>query len=251
MKATAAALNAKGYRTRQGARWSDTAVARALRVVGMRGWCPTRCGAVAWTCSTLVQILRLPLGDGRFTTSDRRGVRLRGPHVRGRRRPLRQVRDAAAAARRSPSDGPGAGVRRELASVEVLPGEVLDACTTTPGRGTPGAWGTATVTIGNVVGRLLAPHERQLFIDVPVSRVIVDRDSIRVVFALEAEFELGIGAIFLPGRCPLPTVPTPPGRRPRHRARTGPGDRREAPQPPKKPLARNPRPTVFGRLRSF
>jgi len=128
-----------------------------------------------------------------------------------------------------------------LASVEVLPGEVLDACTDNPRAvELPRRMGDATVTIGNVWA-LLAPHERQLFVDVAVSRVIVDHDSIRVVFALEADSSLE-SREFSPGALPSSYGSDSPGK-----TATAQGNalvqatRREAPQPPKETPGAEPK----------
>ena len=46
--------------------------------------------------------------------------------------------------------------------------------------------GDATVSVANVWS-VMEPQEKQLFVDVAVSRVVVDKESIRVVYALEAD----------------------------------------------------------------
>ena len=73
------------------------------------------------------------------------------------------------------------------ASVAVLPGEVLDACIdSSRAAELPRRMGDATVSVAKVWS-VMEPQEKQLFVDVAVSRVVVDRDRIRVVYALEAD----------------------------------------------------------------
>lgn len=187
MKATAAALNAKGYRTRQGARWSDTAVARVLRVVSHDGVVPD---ALRRRCLDLLQSRSETEG-----APGRRPVHFLGTVVEcvcgGRMYVVGTGPSGKYVCRACRSKISVETLERvfaeSLASVEVLPGEVLDACTDNPRAAElPRRMGNAPVTMGGAWATL-EPHERQLFVDVAVSRVVVDRDSIRVVYALEAD----------------------------------------------------------------
>ncbi len=187
MKATAAALNAKGYRTRQGARWSDPAVARALRVVGHDGVVPD---ALRRRCLDLLQSRADP-----DAAPGRRPVHYLGTVVEcacgGRMYLVGAGSSGKYVCRRCRAKIPVETLERvfadSLSSVEVLPGEVLDACADNARAAElPRRMGVAPVTMGNVWA-VLEPRERQLFVDVAVSQVIVERDSIRVVYALEAD----------------------------------------------------------------
>lgn len=187
MKATAAALNAKGYRTRQGARWSDTAVGRALRVVSHDGVVPD---ALRRRCLDLLQSRSESEG-----APGRRPVHFLGTVVEcvcgGRMYVIGTGPSGKYVCRGCRSkisvETLGRVFEGSLASVAVLPGEVLDACTDhARAAELPRRMGDATVGMAKVWPEL-EPQERQLFVDVAVSRVVVDRDSIRVVYALEAD----------------------------------------------------------------
>lgn len=187
MKATAAALNTKGYRTRQGARWSDTAVARALRVVGHEGVVPD---ALRRRCMDLLQSRADP-----EAAPGRRPVHYLGTVVEcacgGRMYAIGSGSSGKYVCRGCRAKIPVETLERvfadSLSSVEVLPGDVLEACAdNVRAAELPRRMGGGPVTIGNVWA-VLEPHERQLFVDVAVSQVIVERDSIRVFYALEAD----------------------------------------------------------------
>jgi excisionase family DNA binding protein len=187
MKATAAALNAKGYRTRQGARWSDTAVARALRVVSHDGVVPD---ALRRRCLELLQSRSDSEG-----APGRRPVHYLGTVVAcvctGRMYVVGNGPSAKYVCRACRSKISVETLERvfaeSLASVEVLPGEVLEACSDSPRAAElPRRMGDAPVSVGNVWS-VMESQEKQLFVDVAVSRVVVDRDSIRVIYALEAD----------------------------------------------------------------
>ena len=187
MKATAAALNAKGYSTRQGARWSDTAVARALRVVSHDGVVPEN---IRRRCLDL-----LKARSGTDGAPGRRPIHYLGTVVHcacG----VRMYLAGSGSAGKFVCRGCRSKIAAEtlerlfsesLGSVEVLPGEVLDACKDdSRAAELPRRMGDATVSVANVWS-VMAPQERQLFVDVAVSRVVVDRDSIRIVYALGAD----------------------------------------------------------------
>jgi excisionase family DNA binding protein len=76
---------------------------------------------------------------------------------------------------------------QSLDAVEVLPGDVLDACKDdSRAAELPRRMGDATVSVAKVWS-VMEPQERQLLVDVAVSRVVVDRDSVRIVYALGAD----------------------------------------------------------------
>jgi len=187
MKATANAINAKGYRTRQGSPWSDMAVARTLRVVSHDGVVPD---VLRRRCLDLLQSRSDSSG-----APGRRPIHYLGTVVHcacGGRMYLIGSGSAGKFVCRACRSKMAVGTLERIfeestASVEVLPGEVLDACIdSSRAAELPRRMGDATVSVANVWS-VMEPQEKQLFVDVAVSRVVVDRDRIRVVYALEAD----------------------------------------------------------------
>lgn len=187
MKATAATVNAKGYRTRQGSPWSDMAIARTLRVVSHDDVVPD---VLRRRCLDLLQARA-----GADGAPGRRAIHYLGTVIHcvcGGRMYLIGSRSAGKFVCRSCRSKIAVGTLERIfeestSSVEVLPGEVLDACIdSSRAAELPRRMGNATVSVANVWS-VMEPQEKQLFVDVAVSRVVVDRDSIRVVYALEAD----------------------------------------------------------------
>jgi excisionase family DNA binding protein len=186
LKATAADLNVRGLRTRQDAKWTDTAVGRVLRVVHHEGVVPAD---LRDRCLALVQ--------DRETRPE--GASRRAAH------PLGNVTECGCSARMYQEDSGGAkfvcrGCRSKipvdtldkvfaeaLASVELDAGEVVAAVSDNPraaeltrrlgGRPVPASSAWAG----------LGAAERRLFVDTAVAKVVVHADRVTVVFALEAD----------------------------------------------------------------
>jgi excisionase family DNA binding protein len=186
LKATAADLNVRGLRTRQGAKWTDTAVGRVLRLVEHEGVIPVdlrdRCLA----------ILR-----------DRKA----GRDVATRRaiHPLGNVTECGCSSRMYQEDSGGAkfvcrGCRSKisadtlekvfaesLASVEFDAEEVVAALSDNPRAAElTRRLGGRLIPASSAWARLDAA-ERRLFVDAAVAKVVVHADRVNVVFALEAD----------------------------------------------------------------
>jgi excisionase family DNA binding protein len=186
LKATATDLNVRGLRTRQDAKWTDTAVGRVLRVVHHEGVVPED---LRDRCLEILQ--------GRKARPDL--ASRRATH------PLGNVIECGCSARmyQENSGGPKFVCRgcrskipvdtlervfvESLASVEFDAEDVVAAVADNPraaeltrrlgGRRVP----ASTAWPG------LDAAERRLFVDTAVARVVVHPDRVTVVFALEAD----------------------------------------------------------------
>jgi len=186
LKATAADLNVRGLRTRQDAKWTDTAVGRVLRLVGHEG------------------LIRTDLRDRCLAILQDRKAK---PDVASRRaiHPLGNVIDCGCSARMYQEDSGGAkfvcrGCRfkvqvdvvdrvftEALASVELGAEEVVAALGDNPRAAelTRRLGGQPVPASSAWAG--LDAAERRLFVDTAVARVVVHPDRVNVVFALEAD----------------------------------------------------------------
>ena len=186
LKATAADLNVRGLRTRQDAKWTDTAVGRVLRLVDHEGLIPTdlrdRCRA------------RLQDRKARSDVASRRAIH-----------PLGNFVECGCSARMYQEDSGGAkfvcrGCRfkiqadaldrvftEALASVELGAAEVVAALGDNPRAAelTRRLGGQPVPASSAWAG--LDAAERRLFVDTAVARVVVHPDRVIVVFALEAD----------------------------------------------------------------
>jgi excisionase family DNA binding protein len=186
LKATAADLNVRGLRTRQDAKWTDTAVGRVLRIVDHEGVIPTD---LRDRCLAILQ--------------DRKAK----PDLAPRRaiHPLGNVTECGCSARMYQEDSGGSkfvcrGCRAKipvdtlegvfvesLASIELDAEDVVAAVADNPRaaeltRRLGGRPVAASAAWAN-----LDPAERRLFVDTAVARIVVHPDRVTVVFALEAE----------------------------------------------------------------
>jgi excisionase family DNA binding protein len=186
LKTTAADMNLRGYRTRNDARWTDTAIGRVLCVVSHEGMVPAD---LRDRCLALLQ--------------DRKA----NPEKDSRRpnHPLGGVIECACSSRMYQEDSGGAkfvcrGCRAkipvdtletvfveslgsiELATEDVVAGVADDPRAVELTR----RLGGQPVPVSNAWAGMNA-SERRLFVDTAVARVVVHPDRVAVVFALEAE----------------------------------------------------------------
>jgi excisionase family DNA binding protein len=223
LKTAAATLNAKGLRTRQGAAWSDTAVARALRVV-----CEHRlvAGPLLERCAALLEMRSTPSG-----APERRSVHPLGSVVHcicGGRMYLLGTGAAGKfvcrACRAKVASSTLEKVFEEsLASIEITAAEISaafsgDARLAELTR----RLGGRPVPI-SIVWRALDDADRRQLVDVAVSRILVDHDQVTVVFALEPE-TTGVSA----DSAPI-ALPSSYGSRPRKQTATCQGNGSTAP----------------------
>ena len=188
LKATAADLNVRGLRTRQDAKWTDTAVGRVLRLVDHEEVIP---GDLRDRCLAILQ--------------DRKAK----PDAASRRaiHPLGNVTECGCTARMYQEESGGAkfvcrGCRSKisvdtlekvfaesLASIDFDAAEVVAAVGDNPraaeltrrfgGRPVPASSAWAGMDAA----------ERRLFVDTAVAKVVVHADRVTVVFALEVDSE--------------------------------------------------------------
>ena len=186
LKATAADLNVRGLRTRQDAKWTDTAVGRVLRLVDHEGVIPTdlrdRC------------LLILQERKARPDVASRRAIH-----------PLGNVTECGCSARMYQEDSGGAKFicracrskiaadalekvfAESLTSIELEAEEVVAAVSDNPRAAelTRRLGGQPVPASSAWAGMDAA--ERRLFVDTAVSKVVVHSDRVTVVFALEAD----------------------------------------------------------------
>ena len=186
LKATAADLNVRGLRTRQDAKWTDTAVGRVLRIVDHEGVIPAelrdRCLAI------------LKDRKARPDLAPRRAIHSLG-----------NVTECGCSARMYQEDSGGSkfvcrGCRSKipvdtlekvfvesLASIELDAEDVVTAVADNPRAAelTRRLGGQPVPASSAWAG--LDAAERRLFVDTAVARVVVHTDRVTVVFALEAE----------------------------------------------------------------
>jgi excisionase family DNA binding protein len=186
LKATAADLNVRGLRTRQDAKWTDTAVGRVLRLVDHEGVIPAD---LRDRCLAILQD-RKARPDG----AARRAIH-----------PLGNVTECGCTARMYQEDSGGSkficrGCRSKipvdtlervfvesLASIELDAEDVVVAVADNPRAGElTRRLGGQPVPVSSAWAGLDAA-ERRLFVDTAVARVVVHPDRVTVVFALEAE----------------------------------------------------------------
>ncbi len=208
VKSTAAALNRKGYRTRQGATWSDTAVKRALRVVDHEGVVPED---LRERCLAFLEARTRSAG-----TPTRQSVHSLGSAVRcacgGRLSVVGKGSAAKFVCRGCKTKIPVETLERcfaeSLSSIEVTPDEVLGALVDNPRVAElRRRLGTESISVG-LIWPALTPAEKRLLVDVAVLRVLVENDQIVVVFGLKsgsAEDSAGF---------PLEVLPSPYGSEP-------------------------------------
>jgi excisionase family DNA binding protein len=186
LKATAADLNVRGLRTRQDAKWTDTAVGRVLRLVDHEGMLPAdlrdRCLAI------------LEDRKARPDAASRRAIH-----------PLGSVTECGCSARMYQEDSGGSkfvcrGCRSKipvdtlekvfvesLASIELDAEDVVAAVTDNPRAAelTRRLGGQRVPASSAWAG--LDAAEKRLLIETAVARVVVHPDRVTIVFALEAE----------------------------------------------------------------
>jgi len=186
LKATAADLNVRGLRTRQEAKWTDTAVGRVLRLLDHEGVIPTE---LRDRCLAILQERK-----ARPDVASRRAIH-----------PLGNVTECGCSARMYQEDSGGAkfvcrGCRfkiqvdalervftEALASVELDAEEIIAALSDNPRAAElTRRLGGQPVPASSAWANLDAA-ERRLFVDTAVARVVVHPDRVTVVFALEAE----------------------------------------------------------------
>ncbi len=187
MKATAASLNTKGFRTRQGAPWSDTATSRALRVICDNGLVP---GPLRDRCAALLDQRSAPNG-----APERRSVHPLGSVVHCRCGGRMYVIGTGAAAK-FVCRGCRAKITamtlervfvESLASVEVTSDEVVAAYGDNPRAAELTRWlGGKAIALSQIWGALDSGERRQL-VDVAISRILVDDDLITVVVGLDPD----------------------------------------------------------------
>jgi excisionase family DNA binding protein len=186
LKTTAADMNLRGYRTRNDAKWTDTAVGRVLRLVSHEGMLPAD---LRDRCLALLR--------------DRNA----NPDKESRRpiHPLGGVIECACSAKMYQEDSGGAkfvcrGCRSKimvdtletvfvesLSSIELAAEDVVAGVADNPRAAelTRRLGGQPVPASSAWAG--LDASERRLFVDTAVARVVVHPDRVTVVFALEAE----------------------------------------------------------------
>ncbi len=187
-QAAAAALNARGHRTRRGAKWSGTAVGRVVRSESLPGLIPQE----LWhRCETLLAERRGPAGR----QPRRRSAQPLGGVVHCRCGGRMYARDSGASGKfgcrsckaKIPRDTLERLFERSLASVELAVEELVSALADHPRAGElTSALGARTVPAAEV-WPLLDPPQRCQLVDLLLDRIVVDRDEVRVVFAESGE----------------------------------------------------------------
>jgi excisionase family DNA binding protein len=186
LKATASDLNVRGLRTRQDAKWTDTAVGRVLRVVTHEGMIPVD---LRDRCLAILQDRK-----ARPDAASRRAIH-----------PLGNVTECGCSARMYQEDSGGSkfvcrGCRSKipvetleqvfvesLASIELDAEDVVAAVADNPRAAElTRRLGSQPVPASSAWASLDAA-EKRLFVDTAVARVVVHADRVTVVFALQAE----------------------------------------------------------------
>lgn len=193
MKATAAAMNSRGHRTRAGASWSDTAVSRILRQRSLKEMIPEdlwhQCRA------------RLAERGNGVNRPGRRAVHPLGSVVHCKCGGRMYLRGGASADKficrecraKIVPDTLDRVVGEGLAAIELTPEHILEGLLGNPRAAEVSRrLGGCPVTLSEVWPSLGASEKRQL-VDLLIARVVVDRAEITVIFAVSADFEAETG----------------------------------------------------------
>jgi hypothetical protein len=187
-KATAAALNAKGYRTRQGAPWSDTAVWRVLRTVA-------KVGVVSEDLKQRCVALLKDRSQGQGPPT-RRSAHYLGGVVHcscGGRRYLEGRGQAGKFICRGcrgkiPLDKLEELFEESLDAIELSAVELVEALGNNPRAAELTRMLGGALTPVSKVWPVLNATEKGVVVDVAVSRLVVDQAEVTVTFALEPDF---------------------------------------------------------------
>jgi hypothetical protein len=182
LKSAAADLNARGYRTRQDARWTDMAVGRALKVVARAGVVSEelreRCLALLERRAGVARRSSHPFG-GRVACACAAPMH---PESSGGRKFV--CRACRAKIR---LDALEAAVAEGLGRIALGPDEIMTAVATHPRAAElTRRLGGDAITL-TVLWPLLTDSERSHVVELTVQRIVVESESVTLRFATEPE----------------------------------------------------------------